>query len=64
MYLDKKLESLEFIDKIFVNVHYKRSEVYAMMKILALIKKVNLVDEQDSNWDRRFNKKYAVAELG
>ena len=28
----KKLESLEFIDKIFINVHYKRSEVYAMIE--------------------------------
>ena len=44
----KKLESLEFIDKIFVNLHYKRSEVYAMMKEFSFDKKkVNLVDEQD-----------------
>ena len=44
----KKLESLEFIDRIFINVHYKRSEVYAMMEEFRFDKtRVNLVDEQD-----------------
>ena len=44
----KKLESLEYIETIFINVHYKKDEVYAMLEELSFDKKrVHLVDEED-----------------
>ena len=44
----KKLESLEYIETIFINVHYKKGEVYAMLEELSFDKKrVHLVDEED-----------------